>query len=606
MKIQAIHSLFACAALCAAPTAVAQDAAQTEESSIFGAPLVVNGKRIPDAEIKRYIVYGHAAPVLESARLRILVDQELELREIDLEQELLAERYEGKSKDELSAEEQQALEAEVKQTVRDKYTVSDEYFQWIYEDELTNFSQRFPSLDYETEISRAYMAKEFYEEQLRQTLDFDQTFFPGDPFEWPEITKEAIYAGSPEVDLITDFRETWVMRVQTAEENDTFVKPEDEMFMGLLRDYVIAAISSPLQVDIQTAIDGLPPELTMVIEGGGYRAEVKTEDIYAKIEHTVTQKVIDDTKLFLAMMAATRDRLAEEGLLMGEEERVAMIDELNAALENSMFDLNFVAVHGHRFPSTQAYVMAHHLQQSFRDKLADKMASEDGTLSDELQAHMPIANTVMGLAKVDAEVLLVSAFDFPNFEWKEDGWRLAEEKANALRAQLDAHQAKLDEQAEARRKAAEEGVNYEAPEELVPFEQFWADMLDNESEFWDPPMPATGKMPPMNALKSKGRFGSQTRNDLERMIGQSSFTHLLTGESITDNIFYSVGRGEVGGPWPGPHGYYLAYLKNRTPATRPLNASDDRHVRMLEEDFIRHEFGKYARRSLYEAEVSGL
>jgi hypothetical protein len=588
-------------------TAAIQDvegAPASEPTSVFGNPLVVNGKHISDQEIKRYIVYGHGKAVLESRRLRILVNQELELRLIDLKEEMLAEQFAGKTMEDLSDEQSVAMHSAAQAEINDRYLAKDDYFQWIFDGELANFKTRWPSLDYNVEIARVYLSRHFYEQQLRQTLDFDQAFFPGDPFDWPEVSKEAIYAGSPQVDLITDFRDTWLMRVEAAQENETFVKPEDEMFMGLLRDYMIGALTS--LVVIETAVDGLPEHLVMVIDGGGFRAEIKTDDIYAEIESTVTQRVIDETKLYLAMMAATRDRLESDGVLMDEDERLAELAKITDQLAGSMFDLNFIAVHGHRFPSIPAYMKSHHLTMSFRKLVADGLSSEDGTMSEDLEAHLPTANMVMGLAKADAEIMLVSAFDFSKFEWRENGWALALEEANGIKAKLDEHAAKLDVQAEERRKAAEAGVNYEPEEELVPFFQYWSETLDLNSDYWDPPMPATGKMPPMNALKSKGRFGPMTRNDLDRAIGQSSYTKLLYGDAVADRVFYEIGRGQVGGPYEGPHGYYMAYLKERTAPTRPLNPSTDRHLRMLEEDFVTSEYGHYARRALAECEVTGL
>ena len=46
---------------------------------------------------------------------------------------------------------------------------------------------------------------------------------------------------------------------------------------------------------------------------------------------------------------------------------------------------------------------------------------ENFNLRPAMQEHLPIGTGIMGLAKVKAEALLVSAFDFPNNR-QENGW----------------------------------------------------------------------------------------------------------------------------------------------------------------------------------------
>ena len=59
--------------------------------SIFGEPLIVNGRRIPDMEIMRYLCYGRARGGLESRKMEVLLTQEVELRAFMREQEILDE-----------------------------------------------------------------------------------------------------------------------------------------------------------------------------------------------------------------------------------------------------------------------------------------------------------------------------------------------------------------------------------------------------------------------------------------------------------------------------------------------------------------------------------
>ena len=64
--------------------------------------------------------------------------------------------------------------------------------------------------------------------------------------------------------------------------------------------------------------------------------------------------------------------------------------------------------------------------------------------------------------------------------------------------------------------------------------------------------------------------------------------------------------GTVGGPYRGPKGYYLVYLKNRSAPTNPLNTRTERHVQMIQEDWVRKSFQAYAHAALADATLSGL
>jgi hypothetical protein len=172
--------------------------------------------------------------------------------------------------------------------------------------------------------------------------------------------------------------------------------------------------------------------------------------------------------------------------------------------------------------------------RSYENMIEPTLASgPDGSVAPVLEEHLKLANAVMGLGRVDAEVMLVSAFDFLRNKWKDDGWNWAETEANRLKADLDAHIEKLAQFDAARRKASDAGENLpESVEAPQPFERYWAEMMDLHSDYWDAPMPAEGKPPPMQGMKLKGRFGSQTRNDLERYVGETAYSlpHRLVGD----------------------------------------------------------------------------
>jgi hypothetical protein len=378
------------------------------------------------------------------------------------------------------------------------------------------------------------------------------------------------------------------------------------MFAGLLRDYVVQTLGT--LVETKTSTDGLPEDIVMTVEGPEINAVFRTDEIYEVVRPTITAQEISDTKTFLALMQATQDELGSHEVLMPKEAFDAEVASMVEAMKKSMFNFDFVALQGYQFPSLEAYERHFYLMRSYENMIEPTLASgPDGSVAPVLEEHLKLANAVMGLGRVDAEVMLVSAFDFLRNKWKDDGWNWAETEANRLKADLDAHIEKLAQFDAARRKASDAGENLpESVEAPQPFERYWAEMMDLHSDYWDAPMPAEGKPPPMQGMKLKGRFGSQTRNDLERYVGETAYSLFLTDSSVTDNIFFDMQVGTIAGPFRGPQGYYIVYLKNRSSPTNPLRRSEPRHMDLLRDDYVRRQFTHFAHTCLTKSEVRGL
>ena len=204
--------------------------------------------------------------------------------------------------------------------------------------------------------------------------------------------------------------------------------------------------------------------------------------------------------------------------------------------------------------------------------------------------------------------MLVSAFDFKEHEWIENGWEKAYERAWELRGKIDEHLAKLEAQRKAQEQAAAAGEKFIANERVLPFDQWWAGFLRENSDFWDPPMPASGKGPPEFSLRNYGAFQDKpkTRNDLKRAIGESEYEHFLANSAIVDKIFFEMEESEVAGPWRGPQGYYIVYLKRKVRPVKALNPKKEDDLANLREDWLRKSFQQFAHDALAEAELQGL
>ena len=580
-----------------APVTVPQADDATAATSEFGEPVFVNGVRISDMAIKRFLVYGPGRNGLDARKLQILMDHEREIR-VDEVREAVAAEMDGAS--------DEALAAEVAERMK-RFNLDTSFVDRRLAAEKASFQERFPTLDHEVELRRAYGSGDWYRDQVRQTMEFDQLFFPEHPDSWPMLSVEAIQGGSPQVDLIADYAREFERRLAVSVESGEPIVAEQEMMMSLLRDFVMQALWS--LADVKTATQGISEDLAMVIDGGDWNAEITTQGVFDEMRVAFSSQDIEDAKLCLALLEAARQKLEAEGVLSSDEDFQTMVASIREQMANSMFNMDFLALQGHGFPSSEAYEQHLRLVDSFKSGRTEALViGDNGELGAELQAHLPIANGIMGLAKARAEILMVSAFDFPSFSWKENGWEDAYERATVLRAQVDSYLAELSSEAEARAAAVEKGENFAPEKELLPFERWWTDLLRQNSDYWDPPLPATGKQPPAIGLKNFGAFNEEpmTRNDMKRAIGESEYEHFLANGALVDTIFFDMEPGTVAGPYRGPKGFYLIYLKGRTRPTNPLNLRTERHRQMIQEDWVRKAFQAYAHEALATAETRGL
>lgn len=571
----------------------AQDAAPTSE---FGEPLVVNGEHISDLDIMRFLVYGPGRNALEARKLEILMQQEVELR-----QELAAEEQFQVSYEDATEEQKQAIDARFTHL---KITREDAKARIA--EQVLEFKERYPTLDPETETRRAYKTVQWYEDQVFQTMRFDELFFPGHPDDWPEISIEAIHAGSPNFDLVQDYATHYELRAQKAAEAGEEIKPEQDMMMTLLRDYVMGAMNS--LVDTRSSLDGIDPEVLLEIEGLGVYDEISTRDVYEEFKHAFSWRDIADAKRFLALQVAARQKLEFLGVLQDRDEFLDQVRVTREQLSSNMFNWEFIALMGHQFPSHEAYTEHVYLLESFKKVIAEDLQRDgNGNISANLEAYLDHAEVVMGLGRCLTEICFVSAFDFPTNEWRATNFAEAEQRAIALRGELDGYIDRLLAAEQEKQAAVGRGENYAWPEDLPPFDRYWSDFLDLNSEFWDPPLPMTGKAAPEMGRKNKGRLNGEpmTRNDYKRAIGESSYYYYLYNTSTTDEIFMDQEEGSVGGPYIAPFGYYIVYLRQRVAPSNPLEMDGERHFNMVTEDYARNEFTKFAHQALLEAEVTG-
>jgi hypothetical protein len=587
----------------------------TSSEPDLGGPLVVGGVEIPQIEIRRFLIYGPCRSTLEYHRLNAIIDDQIERRVNGYEDELST----WQAITDAGAD----AGPEPRKWTPEDYVVTDEEFQTQYEKKIKKFKEKYPEMPVETEICRAYRSLSWYERELQQEMRFDLTFIPDNQDDWPALTFEALREEADDI-LINDFRSSYERRVKDVEERmaawqakvdagdeeagpEPTMYPEDSMYRSVLRQIVRDMVFKV--IDTKTKVHGLPEDLICTMDfnfDGTPEYTWTTADLWEQVKGTVTEVEVREARQLLALLEATRQRLVAEKKMMSDEAVETLMEEITASFQSSMFDLATIAVGSHMFPSVEAYATYLPLLKSYETSVQPLVATpEEGGLPAVLRAHLNQANNVMGLGKVDCEVLLISAFDFPGYRWKENGWEAAKAQAEQLKVAIEQNQAEFAEYRKARMDANSRGENYKPEKPILEPHDFWSQLVTDYCEFWDPPPPSKGRQSAVT-YKQKGRFGERTRNDLRSFLSESPYSHFLNGHLLVDQLFFDQPIGTVAGPIRMKWGYCLTKVLRRTPPTRPLNINDERHVELLRDDWIKDSFVDYAHEALDSAEKVGV
>ena len=579
-------------------------------ASRFGAPLVVNGKRVGDEAIRLYLVYGPGRLMLEMYKLGVVIDDQIERVANELADAEIARR-EAEKPFASAAERQAAFDAELRQQkaqAQERYRLSETDYQEEHDDTIKQFREKYPVLDIEAEISRAFRTVEWYGIQLRQTMMFDLVFLPPNPEEWPIVSVEAMRADSGDA-LLDDAKTSYKTRLGMMEKNNLKKIPKDDpMIVTMMRQIVRDAMFN--LIDFRTQPDA-PPGIALWADTNGDgkpELELTIDELWKKVEPTVSETEIAEAKQWFVTSIATRDREEKEGILVDGDACRASIDEFVKRFDNTYNTLEVYATRTLMFPCVEAYKEYHCLFEGFKNMTEPKLASgPGGDLAAPLREYFDRANRIMGLGQVDSEVMLFSALDIPHFRWKPDGWAWAERESKKVKAAIDANTQAYNEQKAKELEAKQNGTTYVADKPAVEPYRFWSQMIDDHSEYWDPPAPeGQGQKGSDVMYKKKGRFGPRYRNDLISFVGETYFTNWVTGESLTDYLFFDQAEGTVAGPFKGPQGWYLTRVNKRTGASRPLNLAEPKHVELLRDDYLRVAFNKYSKEAVEQATVAGL
>jgi hypothetical protein len=483
-------------------------------------------------DLKRYLALGLGRQQAEAAKVDVIIENELAMR--------------------AAAGEDISI-----------YDVPKEKVDATLEKQRVEFLEKYPTLDFPTEVGRAFLSLDLYRDQLAQTLLFDRVFLPDNPDEWPPLTTEAIIQGTGGTAFVEDAKESYEHRhqQQLAQGLDE-IPPDDPIFTDYLRSMVLETL-----LDFSTIVTN-PPDLP---EGVLYVIDsvpVKIDTIFDQVAPLVTRDQVEDARLFLTLMTLAEIDLAASGELLSQFdfEHTWQPGTPYAAMLKS-HDMLARNVLG--FPSLWTYEYYLRVQYSLRRRLAAEL--EDKEL---LGSYIPYLDKIAGAGKVDTEVILAAAYDWPNVRWKPDGWAYAEKRASAIKKMLD------------------EGAD-------------WKETLDLHSEFWDPPLPEAGRAKPEFGYNFKGRFGPQTRNQLLGRFEESEFTIFLRQDSVADRVFFDQEVNTVIGPFKGTRGYYISRLQSRTRPSSGLRLNEPKHIEFIVDHHMRRKFAELAHGLLAKAKSEG-
>jgi hypothetical protein len=499
---------------------------------LINEPLVVNDVEIPSAEIRRALLLKVGRVQLESRKLDLMIDAEVEMR--------------------------RKLGEEVTDT-----GLTPEEEQVAFDQAVSQIRTQYPNMSVEDVLASNSLSIESLKRQLTQTKRFDRVFLPEDPDLWPATTVGAL-EGQMGAEMVTQMKENWKARQANAADNAT--DPGQMMWNRLMRQMVMQALMQ--NAEVLSPVDGLPIEVAQRVNG----KDTLVADVWPEVKSLVHPEDVRRMRLYLARLTAVQQDLFNKGAWLSDEDFGQIFDAEEKIGEGSPWNLQMIVIVMKRYPNMNVYKEVLRAERSYEKLIADELTEEN------LQGWLPRASRLLGLGEVTPEIILLSSFDYTRNGWRDNGWEMAEKRANEV---VDAL-------------VASEGAD-------------WDKLLEENSDFYDPPQPQAqqpNQQPPQ--LKNKGRFGSIHRNRLMQMLGESEFTAFVDGSSIADQVYYDQEAGAIDGPFRGIHGYYITRVNSRTNGQKPILLSDPNMRKMVTEDYVMQHFIGYASRVLDEADVQGL
>lgn len=528
------------------PLVVGADAINRALVAVGGEPTATEPLTVDPMALRRELVYQAGRANLEAHKIDLYIAEEIQRQTQQLRSTLTEEGAEPP----LIAERLSSLEA--------SFAVDEDGIRKSVGDTVKQIRDQYPTLPWDAVLKYNNIEPLHLLRMTRQSKRFENVFLPEDPEQWPATTREALNSNEQGTmfydQLVQAYKNRKALEAQAAQPGPQpdgaapapAANQGEAMFQMLVRRMVTGALEEAS--DVKTAVDGLAPDIAMQVNGN----DILTKDVFTEIAPTIDTQELEHARKWLLKVELASRVLDQLGFWMSDEE-FAEAYAAEDAKYTPPFTLEVIARNFKGFPSMEAYRTYFRLKESFR-----RMVEAD--INDaNLQAHAERrAGPLIGLATVQPEIILVSAFDFEKNEWKENGWDLAYRRT-----------------AEVNQKLVESGG------------AAWSELLEEYSDFWDPPTPTTpSPNTPQGDRKNKGRFPALNRNRLLQYLDEDDYTLFLDGYSIGDQIFFGLEEGQIDGPYKGRMGYYFARVVRKTPAPTSKSLEDEDYRTMVESDFL--------------------
>lgn len=568
--------------------------------SEFGEPLRVGGVRVPDAEIRLWLVYGPGHERVEARKTRLLCAHASELIGAREASATPRPAWSSSSAEASSTNENfraaspavgapAAQRAAAISRVRERCAVTDAELELEYGRAVDEFLVRNPGRGLEAELGRAHRSSTWFRDELRVQLEFDKLFFPEPPHEWPDETWDAL------ADFLGDDA-TLTPRERHARVGMggwQSLRANEPLRLDELRARVRAHLETTCRFRI--APEGLAPGLALTADFDGddcADASVTIEELWEEVRDSVEPWETVEIRRWLATCHATRQQLESEGARVTEAERTRAA-ELLRERGTIAFGTSAAGTANARFPWPAMHAEYFVLSEIWRARTARERATQLAA-ADAPDEHVRRASWKHAGATVNVEVLLVPALDIPRNRWIEGGWSAARARATELLTRI------AENERSWLARAAQRGTG-RAVEPFV----FWNRLLDEESGWWDPPDPRGGVLE--RAPRNHGRFYERTWGELRTLLGETEYTDWVHGDSLAERVFFELEPGEhVTGPWRCALGWCLVRVGARQPPARLLDAADPRDRLAIDDDEQCAAFAEYTRAARSRVTIEGL
>lgn len=403
---------------------------------------------------------------------------------------------------------------------------------------MTEFATKNPGVDFWEVVRSQYgLSKETFLQQRKEGIQFDRVFFPGNPRDWPDITKEAIKAQT-QSDQGPRFLEQLEKATEGTDEKGQ-AKKLPEFWVTMMRNLVQKGLRT--WSDIKYASHGLPVDVVVRVND----LEWKTEDAFDFVKKGIYVQDLERAVQEVVVREALRQELQKAGAYISDEEFQRRYDEYREPYDSTPFNVEIIATKFKGYPCLEAFRSRWRLLASYGEMIKKEVTDE------ALQAYADKFAGFFADGQVGVDVIPFMARSAKTGAWQPDGMTGAKARADAMFAAMEKGE-----------------VTFDAA-------------LAKNGEFF------------ANDEK-KGHLGMMPLNQLKQQLRESEFTQLHDGFSLAHFLFFEAEVGKTIGPLQSADGWVIVRVNSRTPPRRKVDVKNEKERNLVREDYVTYRFFQWA------------